>query len=504
MPGDGYDCIVIGAGVGGLVSAALLAKSGQSVLVLESHDKPGGTAGYYEKAGFVLDAGATTLIGLEEGGPLASILETLGIEPDRDLGAKITDGVEIESGGDTLTFGRDEHLFESGVDRAFPAARPFFQRSERDASALWDLTRRWPVLPLCRPADLLRNVRALHPSLLRLLPTAGKTVEHVRRQMAAPENGPFRKALDLSLLITVQNTSHEAPWWNGALGLNLFRRGVYRPRGGMKTFAHSLLDSARRQGARVELRTLVTGIRHERNLWHVKTARNETFRGRRLIANLPPQILEKLHAGPPPRPRPAPLEEGWGALVLNLGLSRAVNPHEDRLHFLWLLDPGLPFGDGNSLFLSFSPPGDPAAPPLGQTLSVSSHTRAEHWEGLGRAEYAEKKAELRDRILSALSKRWPGIESLIVHEDLATPKTFRRYVRRPHVGGLRTTLGNSGFLSRDPTLGLPSFHLVGDTTFPGAGTLACAMSAVYAAERLGALRISRTGEIRFRPRLSRG
>ncbi|HHH13060.1 MAG TPA: FAD-dependent oxidoreductase, partial [Thiolapillus brandeum] len=37
-----YDVVVIGAGIGGLTAAALLARCGRSVLVIERHDRPGG------------------------------------------------------------------------------------------------------------------------------------------------------------------------------------------------------------------------------------------------------------------------------------------------------------------------------------------------------------------------------------------------------------------------------------------------------------------------------
>src|SRR5690606_27677812 len=39
---DGYDIAVIGSGIGGLTTAALLADSGLKVLVVEQHDRPGG------------------------------------------------------------------------------------------------------------------------------------------------------------------------------------------------------------------------------------------------------------------------------------------------------------------------------------------------------------------------------------------------------------------------------------------------------------------------------
>ena len=60
------------------------------------------------------------------------------------------------------------------------------------------------------------------------------------------------------------------------------------------------------------------------------------------------------------------------------------------------------------------------------------------------------------------------------------------------------TRGNSCFAAPDPTLGLPGFQLVGDSTFPGQGTLAAAMSGALAAERLGAVTLFPWGEIAFR------
>ncbi|MCY7276070.1 MAG: FAD-dependent oxidoreductase, partial [Phormidesmis sp. CAN_BIN44] len=45
-----YDAIVIGSGIGGLVTATQLAAKGASVLVLERYLIPGGSAGYFERS----------------------------------------------------------------------------------------------------------------------------------------------------------------------------------------------------------------------------------------------------------------------------------------------------------------------------------------------------------------------------------------------------------------------------------------------------------------------
>ena len=45
-----YDAIVVGAGLGGLTAAALLALAGQRVLVLERNPRVGGAATVYAMA----------------------------------------------------------------------------------------------------------------------------------------------------------------------------------------------------------------------------------------------------------------------------------------------------------------------------------------------------------------------------------------------------------------------------------------------------------------------
>ncbi len=49
--------VVIGAGLGGLATAALLGKDGWEVTVVEKNDGPGGRAGVWRKDGFLFDLG---------------------------------------------------------------------------------------------------------------------------------------------------------------------------------------------------------------------------------------------------------------------------------------------------------------------------------------------------------------------------------------------------------------------------------------------------------------
>jgi prolycopene isomerase len=64
----GYDVIVIGSGIGGLVTATQLAAKGAKVLVLESYLIPGGSSGYFEREGYRFDVGASMIFGFGEKG----------------------------------------------------------------------------------------------------------------------------------------------------------------------------------------------------------------------------------------------------------------------------------------------------------------------------------------------------------------------------------------------------------------------------------------------------
>ena len=62
-----YDAVVIGAGNGGLVAAARLAKEGKKTLLIERHNLPGGFATSFVRGRFEFEASLHELCGV---GPL--------------------------------------------------------------------------------------------------------------------------------------------------------------------------------------------------------------------------------------------------------------------------------------------------------------------------------------------------------------------------------------------------------------------------------------------------
>jgi len=76
---DGYDVVVVGAGIGGLTCGALLAKNKRSVLVAEQGDRPGGYCASFEHRGYTFDMGLSHLAGCDLGGAIYETLDELGL-----------------------------------------------------------------------------------------------------------------------------------------------------------------------------------------------------------------------------------------------------------------------------------------------------------------------------------------------------------------------------------------------------------------------------------------
>jgi phytoene dehydrogenase-like protein len=75
-----HDVIVIGAGIGGLASAALLAAQNKRVLLLEATDRIGGFQHRFERDGFCFEPNFHFLQDAGPGRPVRQLLDGLGIE----------------------------------------------------------------------------------------------------------------------------------------------------------------------------------------------------------------------------------------------------------------------------------------------------------------------------------------------------------------------------------------------------------------------------------------
>ena len=113
--------VVIGAGIGGLTTAALLAQAGLDVTVLEAHVYPGGCAGTFFHKAYRFEAGATLAGGFYPGGPMDIIARSTGITQWPAHPSDPSMLVHLPGGERVTRYGDERRWAES--ERAFGAVR---------------------------------------------------------------------------------------------------------------------------------------------------------------------------------------------------------------------------------------------------------------------------------------------------------------------------------------------------------------------------------------------
>ena len=479
--------LVIGAGIGGLTTAALLCRAGFEVTVLEAQAYPGGCAGTFFYQGFRFDAGATLAGGFGPGGPHTRLAAELGLTwPIRPADPAWT--VHLPDGRHITQYA-DLAAWQTERQRHFPttAAEQFWRKQEQLADLAWDVSSRALPWPPTSRHEWLTLAKAFQPRLLRAGLAPLRAIGSY-----LPADPALRLFVDAQLLISAQTTAAHANALYAAAALDLPRRGVYHVKGGIGTLARTLVDWLRQHGARVLYRHEVDQIRVENGLaTGVTTHKQAQFRADWIVANLTPWSLNKLLADAAPIPLRQELQRRqptWGAFTLYVALKQELVemlfPAGAALHHQFILDGNKPLGEGNSIFLSVGAD-DGRAPAGFRTATISTHTAIKPWWQRRHApsaqEYLDHRAAYQEQILLALEQRLPGFRQAIQFCLPGTPVTFAHWTGRSGgmVGGFPQT---SLLQARGPQTGIANLLLVGDSIFPGQSTAGVTLGGFRVAE----------------------
>ncbi|UVO50843.1 phytoene desaturase family protein [Sphingomonas sp. SUN019] len=478
--------IVIGAGIGGLTSAALLAARGCDVTVVEAADTPGGKVRAIDVGGRMVEAGPTVFT-------LREIFE----EVFGECGASLDDHVVTQRADILARHAWREQRLDLYADRqasedaigAFAGAAE--ARGYRDFSAearrLYDALDR-PFLRRTKTDPLtlgwrmgvggLRDYATLRPysSMWRAL--GGYFADPRLRQLFARYatycgSSPFRTPATLMLIAHVE------------------ARGVWLIEGGLSALASALEGLAKRQGARFRYAAPVSRIVVDNGrAAGVELASGERISADSVVCNADPAALGDGRFGVTATRRVPPASRSLGALVW------LANVQSD----------GFPLTRHN-VFFSSDYPSEFAALHAGRqpddpTVYVCAQDRAAN-EGQidgperlqiivnapatgDRAGPSPQEIErcqhaMRTRLSQAgLSVDWTAPTKLL------TPHDFERLC--PSTGGALYGRASHGwaasFLRQGSRTRIPGLYCAGGSTHPGAGVPMAALSGRLAADCL--------------------
>ncbi len=486
-----FDLVVVGGGMGGLATAALARREGLRVALLEAHTKLGGCAGYFGRGPYTFDVGATALMGLNPGEPIGELLARMGV----NFEAALTPVYRVHLPDRVLDIGPDSRAFEAALATAFPgkdtARRLFWRLQEAIGSKLFRAASRVPRLPIRSLGDILHDLKILGPGGLLAASTWVLTVQDVLQMLDLDSDIPFRSLVGMLLQDTAQAGPETVPFANASACLQAYRLGMSRPRGGMRALTEGIGLAFAERGGHLWTATIADRVEPlESGGFLVTTRRRQRLRTRQVAFNLPLDLTSRL-LNRPLEGRLKPLEEksraAWSAVTAYLAIDRRAVPDDSPLFHQVLQAYDRPIHDGNNVLVSLSPLEDPGyGPPNVRVATLSTHTNPDAWAGLKSDELALRKADYRERLLRALGQALPEAPSALVHAELSTPRSFARYTRRTlgAVGGPPVSRSNSTFLAVNAGVLGPGLWIVGDSVFPGQGTMATILSAIRVVERI--------------------
>lgn len=483
--GHMHDVIVIGAGVAGLTAAALLAHAGMKVLVLEQNWLPGGCASAYPRHGYVFEAGATTLVGLDPGMPLKYVLDLTGIEVEVQH-LPIPMQVHMAD-GQILTRWQDLDAWIDEAERAFgpKGQRAFWEHCHHRSQQVWATSLQHKLFPPTRLGDYWAIAKKARPSDFAQLGAAFRSTERLLQRHGLADHARFRTFVDAQLLITAQNTAEEVNELFGATALCYTNYGNYYVPGGMIRLVNPFVRYLEQQGGSIRLRTSVTGVERHGDHYRVVTAKNGSFYAKHVISGLPLNNTLPLFG--------SQASQRWRSQVLppaklrgafSMGIAFRRHRDYDSLHHQLHLSEPLPHLGATSIFLSLSHPDDTQRCAPGECIaSVSTHLmRADDSALLP----PDAKAAVEKAILDHLESRDLLRRENILYAHASTPKSWEKWTARTNgfVGGYPQYIGIKPWRMKDARLDGHGAYICGDSTYPGQGIPGACLSGIIAVEKL--------------------
>lgn len=488
-----FDVIVIGSGIGGLVTATQLAAKGAKVLVLESYIIPGGSSAYFEREGYRFDVGASMIFGFGDKG--TTNLLTRALQAVNVTLETIPDPVQIHyhlPNDLTLRVHRDYEKFLQELITRFPHEEKGIRKFYDECWNVFNCLNSMELLSLEEPRYLMRVFFQEPGSCLGLVQYLPQNVGDIaKRYITDPE---LLKFIDIECYCWSVVPADLTPMINaGMVFSDRHYGGINYPKGGVGQIALKLVEGLEKFGGQIQYKAKVKQILLENGkAVGVQLVDSTVYRGKRIVSNatrwdtfgklIPPELIPRAEHKWRERYQKSP-----SFLSLHLGVEASVFPPETDCHHIIVQDWEKMEEPEGTIFVSIPTLLDPSLAPEGYHI-VHAFTPSwiDEWEKLPESEYEAKKEAAAGRIINHLEALFPGLDAGLDYMEVGTARSHRRFLNRQD-----GTYGPIPAHKLKGLLGMPfnrtsirGLYCVGDSTFPGQGLNAVAFSGFACAHRV--------------------
>ncbi|KGG11101.1 Carotenoid cis-trans isomerase [Prochlorococcus sp. SS52] len=496
-----WDAIVIGSGIGGLVTATQLASKGAQVLVLERYMIPGGSSGAFHRNGYTFDVGASMIFGFGEKGYTNLLTRALSA-----IGEKcetIPDPVQLAyhlPGGAEVSVSRNYDQFISSLTSLFPHEEKGIKAFYKVCWEVFNCLDSMPLLSIEDPAYLAKVFFKAPLSCLGLARWLPFNVGEVARRHIKDQQ--LLRFIDIECFCWSVMPADKTPMINaGMVFSDRHAGGINYPKGGVGVISEKLVKGLEKNGGKVLYKSRVVKIILEGNkAIGVKLANGEQIYARTIISNATrwdtfggEDVKEPLIE----QSKTPSAELKWrnryqtspSFLSIHLGVKKDCIPNDSHCHHLILEEWDQMEKEQGVAFISIPTLLDQSlAPKDHHIIHAFTPSSIIEWKSLTPSEYVAKKELDCERLLSKIEKVFPNLKPSITHKEIGTPKSHRRFLGR-HKGsyGPIPAMRLPGLLPMPfNSTAIKGLFLVGDSCFPGQGLNAVAFSGFACAHKIGA------------------